>query len=170
MSVPGLRGVERHSLGALLLIVIAVTLGAGCTGTPRIATGTLAAEKRAWSRSSRRRVACSGRARPTCPCRPPTSCRARSGFSATSVGDTGAHRAEVTALVTLTGTGDGASLLAGIERYWRDRKYSIDRSGMSDQRFPKVRATVGTGELLVATGYVGLPQVNLYAVSPCVRS
>jgi hypothetical protein len=86
------------------------------------------------------------------------------------VGDAGAHRAEVSAVVMLTGTGDGASLLAGIERSWRAHKYSIDRSGLSDRHFPKVRATVGNGDLLVATGYVGLPEINLYAVSPCVRS
>jgi hypothetical protein len=170
MSVPGLRGVERHSLGALLLIVIAVTLGSGCTGTPRIATGTLAAEKARVVALVTATGRVLGPRAPDVPVQTADELSCKKRLLGYSVGDTGAHHAEVTALVSLTGPGDGASLLAGIERYWRDRKYSIDRSGMSDQRFPKVRATVGTGELLVATGYVGFPQVNLYAVSPCVRS
>lgn len=170
MSVPGLRAVERHSLGASLLIVIAVTLGTGCAGTPRIATGTLAAEKTRVVALVTATGRLLGPRAPDVPVQSPDELACKKQFLGYSVGDTGAHRAEVTALVTLTGTGDGASLLAGIERYWRARKYSIDRRGMSDQHFPKVRATVGTGELLVATGYVGYPQVNLYAVSPCVRS
>ena len=85
------------------------------------------------------------------------------------VGDTGAHRAELPVVVPLTGAGDGASLLPRIEKYWRSLGYTIDRSGLSDRQFPKVRAHVDTGDLIVATGYVGLPEVNLYAVSPCVK-
>jgi hypothetical protein len=65
--------------------------------------------------------------------------------------------------------GDGASLLPGIEQFWRSRGYTIDRSGLSDRSYPKVRARVGADDLLVATGYVGLPRLNLYGVSACVK-
>ena len=66
--------------------------------------------------------------------------------------------------------GDGAALLPGIERYWHSLGYTIDTSGLSDRSFPKVRAHVGADDLIVATGYVGLPRLNLYVVSACVRS
>ena len=85
-----------------------------------------------------------------------------------AVGDTGARQAEVPLPVILTGTGNGASLLPRIERYWRSRGYTIDGSGLSDRHFPKVRAHAGS-DLLVATGYADLPEVNLYAVSACVE-
>lgn len=149
---------------------LAVVVGAGCSSSPHIARGNLAAAKGrvvALVTASARAI---GPRAPDVPVQTADELPCKKLSLGYVVGDTGAHRAEVSAFVMLTGNGDGASLLAGIERYWRARRYSIDRSGMSDQRFPKVRATVGTGELLVATGYVGLPQVNLYAVSPCVRS
>jgi hypothetical protein len=86
-----------------------------------------------------------------------------------SVGDTGAHHAEAPVRVALA-SGDGAALLGRIEHYWRDRGYRIDRSGMGDKTFPKLRAFVGADYELIATGYVGLPEVNLYGVSACARS
>ena len=79
------------------------------------------------------------------------------------------HRAEVTDPIPFTGSQDGASLLPRIEAYWKSQGWPIDRSGMSDRHYPKLRTHVG-GDLLVATGYVGHPQVNLYGVSECVRS
>jgi hypothetical protein len=83
-------------------------------------------------------------------------------------------KTRVTALVTETGAAIGprapaVPVVPRIEKYWRSRGYKIDRSGLSDRQFPKVRAHVDTGDLIVATGYVGLPEVNLYAVSPCVK-
>jgi hypothetical protein len=79
------------------------------------------------------------------------------------------HRAEVTDPISFTGSQNGASLLGRVEAYWKSRGWPIDRSGMSDRHDPKLRTHVGT-DLLVATGYVALPQINLYAVSECVRS
>jgi hypothetical protein len=176
MSVPGFRSVERHRPAAfvpsvrMVLVAAAVAFGSGCAGTPRIEQGTLADAK---TRVVALVTATGGAIGPRAPdvsvgTADELPCKKR--FLGYVVGDTGAHRAEVSAIVKLTGQGDGASLLGGIERYWRAHKYSIDRRGISDQHFPKLRATDGTGDLLVATGYVGLPQVNLYAVSPCVRS
>ena len=169
MSVPGFPTSERRSRSALVLIVMAVTLGTACTGTPRIAKGTMAdAKARVVALVTASGTAIGPRAR-SVPVEAADQLPCKKRFLGYVVGDAGAHRAETSAVVMLTGPGDGASLLGDIERYWRARGYSIDRSGLSDHHFPKVRATVGTGDLLVATGYAGAPEVNLYAVSPCVR-
>jgi hypothetical protein len=151
------------------LIIAAVVLGAGCAGTPRIADGTLADAKTRVTALVTRTGAAIGPRAPTVPVVPPDPLPCKKRFLGYVVGDTGAHRAELPVVVPLTGEGDGASLLPRIEKYWRSRGYKIDRSGLSDRQFPKVRAHVDTGDLIVATGYVGLPEVNLYAVSPCVK-
>jgi hypothetical protein len=153
-----------------VLIAISTLLGSGCAGTPRIADGTLAEAKTrvvALVKATGRAV---GPRAVDVPVNGADELPCKKRFLGYVVGDTGAHRAEVPVVVMLTGRGDGASLLPRIERYWRSRGYTIDRSGLSDHHFPKVRAHVGSGELLVATGYVGLPEVNLYGVSACVRS
>jgi hypothetical protein len=170
MSVPRSRGVPRRRGGTLLLVVSVVMLGAGCTGTPRIGGGTLAdAKSRVIELVNATAIAIGPRA-PDLAARSADELPCKKRLLGYAVGDTGAHRAEVPLPLVLTGNGDGASLLPRIERYWRSRGYAIDRSGLSDRHLPKVRAHVGTGDLLVATGYVGLPEVNLYAVSACVRS
>lgn len=144
-------------------------MAAGCGGTPRIASGTLAQAKArviALLNATGGTVASNVGFVPVhdadeLPCK-----KKLLGYS---VGDTGAHQAEVPVALHVTGTRDGAALLPRIEDYWRSRGYTIDRSGLSDHQFPKVRAHVGGGDLLVATGYVGVPRLNLYAVSPCVK-
>jgi hypothetical protein len=159
------RVASARLLGAALVLVLA----AGCGHGPRIASGTLARAKvRVAALVNATGTAVGSRVAfvpvPTAdelPCK-----KTLFGFT---VGDTGAHRAEVPVEVRVT-SGDGAALLPGIERYWRSQGYTIDRSGLSDRQFPKVRAHVGTDDLLVATGYVGLPRLNLYGVSACVRS
>lgn len=153
----------------MVAIAIAVTVGAGCAGTPRIAKGTLADAKTRVTALVAATADAIGPRAPNVSVGAPDLLPCKKRFLGYVVGDTGAHRAELPVVVPLTGEGDGASLLPRIERYWRSRGYTIDRSGMSDRVFPKVRARVGTGDLLVATGYAGLPEVNLYAVSPCVR-
>lgn len=160
------RGSSRRGMVA---IVIAVALGTGCAGTPRIAKGTLAAAKTRVTMLVTDAADAIGPRGSSVSVGSPDLLPCKKRFLGYVVGDTGAHRAELPVVVPLTGEGDGASLLPRIERYWRSRGYTIDRSGLSDRAFPKVRAHVGTGDLLVATGYVGLPEVNLYAVSPCVR-
>lgn len=152
-----------------MLIVTALLLGSACAGTPKIADGNLTDAKTrviALVKATGRAI---GPSAADVPVRGADELPCKKRLLGYVVGDTGAHRAEVPVVVQLTGTGDGASLLPRIERYWRSRGFTIDRSGMSDNHFPKLRAYVSTGELLVATGYVGLPEVNLYAVSACVR-
>ena len=162
---------RRVGTGIALVVVIAAAgvLASGCAGTPSIAEGNLADAKtrvitlvRATGRAIGPRAA-------DVPVRGADELPCKKRFLGYVVGDTGARRAEVPVVVLLTGEGDGASLLPRVESYWRSRGYTIDRSGLSDRSFPKVRARVPTGELLVATGYVGLPEVNLYGVSDCVR-
>lgn len=150
-----------------MLIVTALLLGSGCAGTPRVAVGTLADAKTRVIALVKETGRAIGPRAPSVPVHGADELPCKKRFLGYVVGDTGAHRAEVPVVVQLTGTGDGASLLARIERYWRSRGFTIDRSGLSDHHFPKVRAHVDTGELLVATGYVGLPEVNLYGVSAC---
>jgi hypothetical protein len=150
------------------LIVAVVTLGTGCAGTPRIGDGSLADAKTRVTRLVRATGRALGPRAPviSVPAADELPCKKR--FLGYAVGDTGAHQAELPVIVPLTGAVDGASLLPRVESFWRSRGYKIDRSGMSDHTFPKLRTRVGD-TLLVATGYVNLPEVNLYAVSPCVR-
>jgi hypothetical protein len=154
---------------APLTLVAAVAMLSGCAGTPRIANGTLAdAKTRVVALVKATSVAIGPRA-PELTVPPPDELPCKKRFLGYAVGDTGAQQAEVPVVVTLEGAGDGASLLPHIEQYWKSRGYTIDRRGLSDHHFPKVRAHLSNGDLLVATGYVGFPEVNLYAVSPCVR-
>jgi hypothetical protein len=97
----------------------------------------------------------------------PVPCRKH--FLGYTISRLSTHRAEVRVTITFTAAADGASLLPRVESYWKSKGWPIDRSGMSDHRYPKLRTHVGD-DLLVATGYVGAQQVNLYGVSPCVRS
>ena len=145
-----------------------VLLAAGCGGTPRIATGSLATAKTrviALVNATGRSV---GSHIDFVPVHSADELPCNKKLLAFSIGDTGAHQAEVPIEVKVT-VGDGAALLPGIEQFWRSRGYAIDRSGLSDRSYPKVRARVGADYLLVATGYVGLPRLNLYGVSACVK-
>jgi hypothetical protein len=160
---------SRPRSAPFVAVAFAVVLGAGCAGTPRIAAGHLADAKarvlalvNATGRSVGSRLA-------FVPAQSADELPCKKKFLGYSVGDTGAHQAEVPISVAVTGGSDGAALLPAIEAYWRGRGYTIDRSGLSDRQFPKLRAHAGTDALLVATGYVGLPRLNLYAVSACVR-
>jgi hypothetical protein len=97
----------------------------------------------------------------------PVPCRKH--FLGYTISRLSTHRAEATVPVPFKGKQNGASLLPRVERYWRSKGYTIDRSGMSDHHYPKLRAHVGR-DLLVATGYAKLPEINLYGVTACVRS
>jgi hypothetical protein len=162
------RDTARALLVTVVFVVLIVLVGAGCAGTPRIAEGNLADAKARIVALVNATVTAIGPRAPDLSARSADELPCKKRLLGYAVGDTGAHRAEVPLPMILTGNGDGASLLPRIERYWRSRGYTIDRRGLSDRHFPKVRANVGTGELLVATGYVGLPEVNLYGVSACV--
>jgi hypothetical protein len=155
---------------ATVVIVAALLLGTGCTRSDKVADGNLADAKTrviALVKATGRAI---GPRALDVPVRGADELPCKKRFLGYVVGDAGARRAEVPVIVQLTGPGDGASLLPRIERYWRSRGFTIDGSGLSDRSFPKLRARVDSGELLVATGSVGLPEVNLYGVSACVRS
>jgi hypothetical protein len=86
-----------------------------------------------------------------------------------AVGSAGTHRAEVPLLVdTPAGTNPRAALTA-IEQRWRDQGYDIDRSGLSSERYPKIRARID-GYEVVATADLQTPRLTFYAVSPCLTS
>ena len=95
------------------------------------------------------------------------TCRRK--FLGYAVGSAGTDRAEVPLLVEVPAGTDVRSLLPDVERLWQDRGYEIDRSGLSSDRYPKVRARVD-GYEVVATADVNTPRLTFYAVSPCLES
>lgn len=149
--------------------MLLVTLAAGCGHSPRIAPESLAQAKARVVALVNATGAAVGSRVTFVPARTADELPCKKTFLGYTVGNTDAHRAEVPVEVPVTGSRDGASLLPDIETYWRSLGYTIDRSGLSDREFPKVRAHVGADYLLVATGYIGLPQLNLYGVSGCVK-
>ncbi|HEX4492494.1 MAG TPA: hypothetical protein VH914_14905 [Acidimicrobiia bacterium] len=152
-----------------MLVVVAITLVAGCS-TPATGSGTLTEARhrivdlvnetaqQIGSPVAFKALAVSKT--------DPVPCRKH--FLGYTISRLATHRAEVTDPMAFTGGDDGASLLPRVEAYWRSRGYTVDRSGLSDQHYPKLRAHVGD-DLLVATGYVGVHQINVYGVTPCVR-
>jgi hypothetical protein len=100
--------------------------------------------------------------------------RSLAGFGA---GSTGAHRAQVPLIVYPPADGPVEKLLDDVEAAWKKAGYRIDRSRMGEDRFPQVRATTDDGFQVVATAFaqppppapVVKPQIDLYAVSPCLR-
>lgn len=156
---------RRRALGALVLLAAVL---AGCS-TPVTGPGTLAEAKhrvgdlvnqtaeQLGSPVVYKRVTASD----------PVPCRKH--LLGYTISRLATHRAEVIDPITFKGSQNGASLLGRVETYWKSRGWPIDRSGLSDHHYPKLRTHVG-GDLLVATGYVALPQIDLYGVSECVRS
>jgi hypothetical protein len=86
-----------------------------------------------------------------------------------SVGSAGTHRVEVPLLVDTPAGTDPRDALTGIEQRWRELGYEIDRSGLSSDRYPKIRARVD-GYEVVATADLQTPRLTFYAVSPCLAS
>src|SRR5438445_515578 len=117
MSVPTSRRVA--------IIALVVVFGAGCTGTPHIAGGTLADAKTRVVDLVNATAAAMGPRAPDLPARSADELPCKKRLLGYAVGDTGAHHAEVPVPMLLTGSGDGASLLPRIERYWRSRGYTI---------------------------------------------
>ena len=145
-----------------------VLLATGCTTAPKVGSGTLATAKHrvlAEIDATTTLVAAPGPAKPqTTP--DVLACTERLlGYTIRHLAE---HRAEVRRTITTTAR-DGASLLPRVERRWKALGYTIDRHGLNDDRYPKLRTHIGS-DLIVVTGYVGVGQVNLYAVSPCIRS
>ena len=86
-----------------------------------------------------------------------------------AIGDAGSRRVEVPLLIDLPEGTETETLLPAIADVWRGRGYHIDRSGLSSERYPKLRARVD-GYEVVATAVQDRPQFALYAVSECLES
>lgn len=96
------------------------------------------------------------------------ACRRK--FLGYATGTTGTRRAEAPILVPVPEGISPRSLLDPIEAQWEDEGFTIDRSGLSDERYPKIRATTSDGYEIVATAIMyGPSRLDLYAVSPCLR-
>lgn len=166
MSGPRARRSWSARLAGLGLVVV---LGTGCTQSPKIASGNLAAAKLHILTLVNQTGVALGTTAEFTPARTADALPCYKKAFGYTVKHLDANQAEVPLPIKVNGDGTGAALLSRVERYWRSRGYTIDRSGMSDKHYPKLRAHAGDN-LLVATGYVTLPQINLYGVTPCVRS
>jgi hypothetical protein len=158
-----LRSVRVVAVGLL------VVLGTGCSSSPRIASGSFAASSRrivSLINATGDAIGAPAEFTPARAANPLPGYKKVLGYT---VEHLAANHAEVPVLINITGTIDGRALLPRVERYWKSRGFTIDRSGLGDPRFPKVRAHVGS-DLLVATGFVGSHEMTLYGVTPCVRS
>ena len=150
------------------LVVGVVVTGAGCS-TPRTASGSLGQGK---ERVVQLVLDAAHALPPTSRYEPPTrvgtqTCRKTIvGFA---VGSTGAHRVEVPLLVAIPEGEAMTALLARIEAAWRAAGYRLDRSRLDESRFPQLRAHAPAGYQVVATALPASAQIDLYAVSPCLR-
>jgi hypothetical protein len=87
-----------------------------------------------------------------------------------ATGTTGRRRAEAPILVPVPAGITPRSLLDPIAAQWDAEGYTIDRDGLSDERYPKIRATTPDGYEIVATAIMyGPRRLDLYAVSRCLR-
>jgi hypothetical protein len=98
----------------------------------------------------------------------------RKKFLGYSLGGQYARQPEVTQIVNLPKGTDPNSMMPLIEADWRRRGYRIDRSGLSDPKFPKLRAHVGDYTLVATSfshtpGFSSAPRVTLYVVGDCMK-
>ncbi len=85
-----------------------------------------------------------------------------------------ARQPEVTQIVNLPKGTDPNAMLPLVEARWRSLGYRIDRSGLSDPKFPKIRAHTGDYTLVATSfshtpGFSSVPRVTLYVVGACQR-
>jgi hypothetical protein len=170
----GAQSIERFA--AFACGVAAIVAASGCS-SPRTASGTLEAGKQ---RVTALVLDAAHALPPATKFTPPTLvgtqvCRkSLAGFAA---GTTGAHRAQVPLIVYPPADTPAEPLLADIEAAWKKSGYRLDRSRIHEDRFPQVSATTPDGFEVVATAFAQLPepaptvtpQIDLYAVSPCLR-
>ncbi len=169
---------NRPTCGSRLLAVVTVALGgllAGCS-TPRVAhdgyaTGRLRVVALLNEAGTAlppalgfHRVTLANTDRELC----------HKKFLGYAVGTTGARQPEVTGIVNVPETTDTRALLPRIEAMWRTRGYRIDRSGLDDPRFPKVRAHTGDYTVVATSfsnsgGFKDRPRITLYAVGDCMK-
>ena len=98
----------------------------------------------------------------------------RKKFLGYSLGGQYARQPEVTAIVNLPGRTDPSSMIPKIEQLWRTKGYRVDRSGLSDPKFPKLRAHAGDYTLVATSfshtpGFSNKPRVTLYVVGSCMH-
>jgi hypothetical protein len=151
--------------GIALLVVVA----AGCSSNPPIASGTFAqAQQRivALVNATGEAIGAPAEFTPAHRANPLPCYKKVLGYT---VKHLAANHAELPIPIAITGTVDGPALLPRVERYWKSLGFVIDRTGLSDPRFPKLETHVGD-DLLVATGFTGAHEMTLYGVTPCVRS
>jgi hypothetical protein len=144
-------------------------MGTGCTTTnPRIATGTFAEQQQrivALVNATGEAIGAPAQFKPAHKANPLPCYKKVLGYT---VKHLAANHAELPIPIAITGDVDGPALLPRVERYWQSRGFVIDRSGLSDPRFPKLETHVGD-DLLVATGFTGAHEMTLYGVTPCVK-
>ena len=166
MSLTRSRPARTARLASLTLVVV---LGTGCSQSPRVASGTFAQAQHRIVALVNETGAALGSDIDFTPVHSADALPCYKKMFGYTVQHPEADQAEVPVPVAVRTNRDGASLLARVEQYWKSRGYTIDRSGMSDKHYPKLRAHAGA-DLLVATGYVTLHQINFYGVTPCVRT
>ncbi len=98
----------------------------------------------------------------------------RKKFLGYSLGGSVARRPEVTQIVNLPKGTDPDTMVPRIEAVWRAHGYRIDRSGLSDPKFPKLRAYTGDYTLVATSfshtpGFSDAPRITLYVVGACMR-
>jgi hypothetical protein len=91
------------------------------------------------------------------------------------IGRTGAHRVEVPLLVKVP-IGAGRQVLDLIGAAWTHAGYAVNGARLGEVGFPQLRADTPDGYRVVATALTRPPgpgatsqQLDLYAVSPCLR-
>ena len=169
----GRRRAVLKRFAAFALVVGVMAACAGCS-TPRTAAGSLDQGKQ---RVTQLVLEVAHALPPTVQFRPPTevgtqSCRKT--LAGYDVGSTGAHRAQVPLIVYPPKNVLAASWLPRIEAVWAKAGYRLDRSRIHETRFPQVRAVTPDGYDVVATAFAPppqgvTPQIDLYAVSQCLR-
>jgi hypothetical protein len=159
---------RRRRIASVAALVVVTVVGTGCTGSPHVASGTLADAKTRILTLVNATGAAIGAPAKFSPAKAADEVPCSKTFLGYTVGHLSAHRAEVPLALLVDGERDGNSLLARIERFWSSRGYTIDRTGLADHRFPKIQTHVGA-DLLVATGYADVHRINVYGVTPCVQ-
>lgn len=93
----------------------------------------------------------------------------RKKFLGYAVGGTGKHHVEGPLIVPLPSSTDPRPLLDEVAARWQRQGFTIDRSGLSNQRYPKIRATTPDGYTVVVTAITDQPpRLDLYATSQCL--
>jgi hypothetical protein len=169
MLEPRSRRVRSLRLVAVgLLAPIGLVMGSGCSSSPQVATGTFAEQQQRiveLVNATGAAIGAPAQFKAAHTANPLPCYKKMLGYT---VKHLAANHAELPIVIMITGDVDGPALLPRVERYWKSRGYVIDRSKLSDLRFPKLETHVGD-DLLVATGYVGAHEINLYGVTPCVK-